>query len=94
MNYVALGARIQYSVQRLGCGLESWEFDPWQKQEILPFSQTTRPAVGSIQPPIQWIPGALSSGIMQLKLVVDHSPPSCAMVTNDGKLYLFSPSMT
>jgi hypothetical protein len=27
------------------------------------FSMTSRPALGSTQPPIQWVPGALSSGV-------------------------------
>jgi hypothetical protein len=35
-------------------------FDSWQGQEIFIFSTTARPALGSTQPPLQCLPGALS----------------------------------
>jgi hypothetical protein len=42
----------------------------------------SRPAVGSIQPPIQLIPGALSSGLKRPESEADHSPPTSAAVKN------------
>ena len=45
-------------------------------------STVSRPAVGSIQPPIQLIPGALSSGLERPESEADHSPPSSAAVKN------------
>jgi hypothetical protein len=33
------------------------------------------PILGPIQPPIQWVPGALSLGIKQQELEADCSPP-------------------
>jgi hypothetical protein len=44
-----------------------WEF----------FSKT---ALGPTQPPIQWVPGALSLGVKRPGREADHSPPSSAEV--------------
>jgi hypothetical protein len=35
-------------------------------------------ALGPTQPPIQWIPGALSLGVKRPGREADHSPPSSA----------------
>jgi hypothetical protein len=43
---------------------------------IFLFTTASRTALGPTQPPIQWVPGALSLG------VTDHSPPSSAQVKN------------
>jgi hypothetical protein len=32
-------------------------FDPWQRQNIFPLVCVSRPALGPIQPPAQWVPG-------------------------------------
>jgi len=45
-----------------------------------------RLAMGSTQPPIQWVPG-LSRGKVWLGRAADHSPPYSAVV-----MYLYSPS--
>jgi hypothetical protein len=42
----------------------------------------SRPALGSTQLPIQWVPGALSLGVMQPGREADRSPPSSAEVKN------------
>jgi hypothetical protein len=39
-------------------------------------------ALRPTQPPIQWVPGALSLGVKWLGCEVDHSPPSNAKVKN------------
>jgi hypothetical protein len=41
-----------------------------------------QPALGFTQPPIQWVPGALSLRVKQPGLEADHSPPSSAEVNN------------
>jgi hypothetical protein len=38
--------------------------------------------VGPIQPPIQWLPRALSLGVKRSGRESDHSPPSTAEVKN------------
>jgi hypothetical protein len=52
--------RIKYSV-RLRTG-RSW-FDPRQRQRIFLPVSASRPALGLTQPPVQWVPGALSPGV-------------------------------
>jgi hypothetical protein len=44
------------------------------------FSTSSRPALGSHQPRIQWIPGALSPGVKQPGRETDQSPPASAEV--------------
>jgi hypothetical protein len=44
------------------------------------FSISSRPALGSTQPSIQWVPGALSSGIKRQGREADHSTPTSAEV--------------
>jgi hypothetical protein len=51
-----------------------------------------QPALGSIQPPIQWVPGALSLGVKRPELESDHSPPSSAEIKECVELYLNSPN--
>jgi hypothetical protein len=42
--------------------------------------QVSRTALGPTQPPIKWVPGALSLGVKRLGREVDHSPISSAEV--------------
>jgi hypothetical protein len=42
--------------------------------------------MGSTQPPIQWIPGALSLELKRLGRKADHAPPSSARVKNGGAI--------
>jgi hypothetical protein len=46
------------------------------------FTTASRPALGPTQPPIQWIPGALSLGVKLTRREADHSPPSSVEVKN------------
>jgi hypothetical protein len=41
-----------------------------------------RPALGPTQPPLHWVPGALSLGVKRLRREADHSHPSSADVKN------------
>jgi hypothetical protein len=55
------------------------------------FSLTTpRPALGSTQPPIQWVPGALSLEVKRPGRETDHSLPSSAKFKNVWN-YTFTP---
>jgi hypothetical protein len=55
--------------------------------------QTTasRTALEPTQPPIQWVPEALSLGVKRPRREADHSPPSSAEVEECVELYLHSP---
>jgi hypothetical protein len=56
------------------------------RPKIVLLSISSRPALGSIQLPIQWIPGALSSGVKRLWLQAESSPSSNVEFKNDGSL--------
>jgi hypothetical protein len=45
-----------------------------------------------VQPPIQWVPGALSLGVKRPEHEADHSLPSSTEVKEWVKLYLHSPN--
>jgi hypothetical protein len=47
---------------------------------IFLFSMLSRSALGSTQPPIQWVPGVLSLGVKRQGCEADHSPPASAEV--------------
>jgi hypothetical protein len=55
------------------------------------FTTASRMALGLTQPPIQWLPGALSLEVRQPGLEADHSPPFNAEVKECMELYLHSP---
>jgi hypothetical protein len=46
----------------------------------VPIGSRIRPALGFTQPPIQWVPGALSPGVKRQGREADHSPPTSAEV--------------
>jgi hypothetical protein len=49
---------------------------------IFLFDIMSRLALGPIQPPVQWVPGALSLGVKRPGREPDHLPPSSAEVKN------------
>jgi hypothetical protein len=58
------------------------EFNSWQGMGFLLLTTMSRLALGPTQPPIQWVPGALSMGVKQPGHKADHSPLSSAEVKN------------
>jgi hypothetical protein len=67
-------------------------FDSRRGLGIFLFTIASRTALGPTQPPIQWVPGALSRGIKRPGREADHSPPSSAEVKEWVELYLHSPN--
>jgi hypothetical protein len=60
------------------------------------FSMSSRPALGSTQPPIQWVPGSLSPGVKWPGREADHSLPASTEVKKTcvyipTTLYVFMP---
>jgi hypothetical protein len=55
-------------------------FDSRRGLGIFLFNTASRTALGLTQPPIQWIPVALSLGVKRPRRETDHSPPSSAEV--------------
>ena len=61
-------------------GADDLRFESWQGQEIFLFCKSSALALGSKQPPIQWVP-RFFPGVKQCD--VGHSPPSSAKVKNE-----------
>jgi hypothetical protein len=57
-------------------------FDFCQGQEILLLSIASTLAMGPTQPPIQWLPGAVSPGVNRQGREADNSRPSSVEVKN------------
>jgi hypothetical protein len=63
-----------------GWMIEVLGFGSWRGLGIFLFTTTSRMTMGPTQPPIQWVPGALSLGIKRPGSEADKSPPSNAEV--------------
>jgi hypothetical protein len=57
------------------------------------FSASSRPALGSTQPPTQWVPGTLSPGVKRPGNEADHSSPASVKV-REMWIYTSTPSYT
>jgi hypothetical protein len=57
-------------------------FDSQWGLGIFVFTTVSRTVLKPTQPPIQWVPGALSLGVKLPGREADHSPPSSAEVKN------------
>jgi hypothetical protein len=64
-----------------GCGLDDRGYIPGKANDFL-FSTTSRPALGTTQPAIQWVRGASSLGAKRQGREDDLSPTSNADVKN------------
>jgi hypothetical protein len=53
----------------------------------------SRTALEPIQPPIQWVPEALSLGLKQLGCEADHSPPSMLRSKNEWSYTSTTPTL-
>jgi hypothetical protein len=60
---------------------------------IFLFTTTSRPVLGRTEPPIRWLPGALSLRVKRPAREADHSPASSAEVKECVELYLHSTNM-
>jgi hypothetical protein len=72
----SVGIATSYVLDEQGGGGSS---SPGRVQNVH-FSVSSRPALGSTQPPINRVPGALSRGVKQQESEADHSPPTSAEV--------------
>jgi hypothetical protein len=66
-------------------------FDSQQGLGIF-FTTASRTVLRPTQPPIQWVPEALSLGVKRQGREADHSPPSSAEVKKCVELYIHSPN--
>jgi hypothetical protein len=70
-----VGIATSYRLDDRGVGIKS----PGGVKNFL-YSTSSRPALGSTQLPMQWVPGAFSSGVKRPGREADHSPPANADV--------------
>jgi hypothetical protein len=68
-------------------------FDSRRGLGIFLFTTASRTALGPTQPPVQWVPGALSLGVKRPRREANHSPPSSAEVKVWVELHIHSPNM-
>jgi hypothetical protein len=73
-----------------GYGLEDREVGVRVPAESTLFSTLSRLAQGPTQPPMEWVPGALSPGAKQPGREADHSPPASTEVKKTW-IYTSSP---
>jgi hypothetical protein len=71
---------------RLCVGRQTNRYSIARKSKKYLFSAASRPSGGSIQPPVQWVPGAFSPGIKRQRRESDHSILSSAEVKNGGAI--------
>jgi hypothetical protein len=67
-------------------------FYSWRGLGIFLFTTASRTALGTTQPPIQWVPGAISLRVKRPGSISDHLPPSSTEVKEWVELYLHSPN--
>jgi hypothetical protein len=63
-------------------GLPMGRRSSFGRDKIFLLSASSRPVLGPTQPPVQWVPGSLTSGLKRLRRGTDHSPPTIAEVKN------------
>jgi hypothetical protein len=67
-------------------------FDSRRGMGIFLFTTASRTALEPTQPPIQWVPGAVSLRVKRPGREAKHSPPSSVEVKEWVELYLHSPN--
>jgi hypothetical protein len=81
LSYISVKSRDSVVVTATGYGLEGRGVGVRVPLGVNIFSASSGPALGPIQPPIQWVLGVLSPGEKQLpELESEHSPPTSAEV--------------
>jgi hypothetical protein len=60
--------------------------------EFFLFATASSTALRAKQPPIQWVPGALSRGVKRPGREADHSPPFSTEAKECVELYPHSPT--
>jgi hypothetical protein len=81
-NWNLCGSWDSSVVQRWVTGWIVGDSSPGGGWEIFPSTTASRPALGTTQPPIQWVPAAFFLGLKRPVCEADHSPPSSAEVKN------------
>jgi hypothetical protein len=81
LSYLFRGLHKNVIFTSSSFGGSKW-FDSRWGRGIFLFTTASRTALEPTQPPIQWVPRALSRGVKRLGREADHLPPSSTEVTN------------
>jgi hypothetical protein len=74
-----------------GYGLDDRGSIPSRGKMIFPLATVSRPALGPTQPPIQWVPGALSLGLKRGRGVTLTTHPYLVSRLKMSRIYTSSP---
>jgi hypothetical protein len=85
-SHQELGQRSQYC-EWLQAGRLRGQISSPSRSNIFLLSISSTLVLGTIQPPIQWVPGALLPGVKQPACKADHSSSTCAKVKNGGSIH-------
>jgi hypothetical protein len=83
--------RIRYS-DRLRAGRPKGRSSSHGRVKNFLFSSSSRPALGSTQPPIHWVSGLFPRGVKRSGRKADHSPPTSTEVKKSGSTYTSMPT--
>jgi hypothetical protein len=86
MNTRELGQWSRYKDWLQAGRQRAWSSSP-SRGEIFLSSTSSRSVLGATQPPIQWVPGALSLRVKQPEREANHSHPTSAEIVD---LYILS----
>jgi hypothetical protein len=82
---------VSFHLSATGCTIGVLGFYSRRGLGVFLFITTSRAALGPAQPPIQWLPRALSLGVKRPSREANHSPPSSPEVKEWLELYIHSP---
>jgi hypothetical protein len=80
-----IGRKKEKNIYGHGYDLGGQVSDPGRGKTFL-VSKMFRPALGTTQPPVQWLPGVISPGLNAPKGEADHSPPHSVQVKKGGAM--------
>jgi hypothetical protein len=84
-----LKLKIRCLDSKVGIAMDYWMDDRDSipgKGKVFLFSIASRPGLGSAQPPIHMVPGAISPAVKRPEREADHSSPFNAEVKNGGAI--------
>jgi hypothetical protein len=80
--------RISYNITYVSTGYGLYDRDSIPCRERRLYSTSSRPALGTTQPPMQWVPEDLSPGLKQPRREANPSTPSSGEVKNSRAMQL------